>query len=200
VAPFDISTFEAPLTVPELRQGPVVLRPFTLSDLPLLRDAASDPYIPAITSVPPVYSDDEGRAFIARQHERASGGHGYSLVIAESSDPDRGVGALGVWLREIESGRASIGYWLVPSARGRKLAGWALRAAVSFCFSELCIPRLHLFVEPWNSASQRTAEFAGFAREALLRGWERIGDQQHDAYCYALLREEWVPDEGAPSA
>lgn len=199
VAPFDVFDFEAPLAVPELRQGPVVLRPFALSDLPLLREAATDAYIPAITSVPAVYSDDEGRAFISRQHERARGGHGYPFVIAEGSAPDRGVGALGVWLREIDSGRASIGYWIVPSARGRKLAGWSLRAAVTFCFSELSIPRLHLFVEPWNTASQRTAEFAGFTREALLRGWERIGDEQHDAYSYALLRQEWLSGPGAPA-
>jgi RimJ/RimL family protein N-acetyltransferase len=198
VAPFDVSDFEAPLAVPELRHGPVMLRPFALSDLPLLREAATDPYIADITSVPRVYGDDVGRAFIARQHERAFGGHGYPFVISEATDPDRGVGALGVWLREIESGRASLGYWLVPSARGRKLAGWALRAAVDFCFSELSIPRLHLFVEPWNTASQRTAEFAGFTREALLRGWERIGDEQHDAYSYALLREEWLPGPGSP--
>ena len=37
----------------------------------------------------------------------------------------------------------------------------------------LAIPRLHLFVEPWNAASARTAEAAGFDREATLRGWER---------------------------
>src|SRR6202034_2117197 len=105
VAPFDLSTFEAPLEVPELRRGPVILRPFALSDLPLVREASTDPYIPTITSVPSAYSDDEGRAFIERQQEHSVGGHGYPFVIAESSDPDRGVGSLGVWLREIDSGR-----------------------------------------------------------------------------------------------
>ena len=82
--------------------------------------------------------------------------------------------------------------WLIPEARGQHLAGWALRGVVAFAFEELAIPRLHLFVEPWNTASARTAEFAGFAREALLRGWERIGHQQHDAYSFVLLRDEWT--------
>jgi ribosomal-protein-alanine N-acetyltransferase len=190
---FELSAFAPPLLVPELRSGPTLMRPFTLADLPLVRQAASDPYIPTITSLPPIYSDDEGRAFIERQFARAQDGDGYPFVIAEATVPDRGVGALGLWLREIDSGRASIGYWLVPSARGKHLAGWALRGLVTFAFETLAIPRLHLFVEPWNLASQRTAEAAGFAREALLHGWERIDGAQHDVFSYALLRQDWEP-------
>jgi [ribosomal protein S5]-alanine N-acetyltransferase len=141
--------------------------------------------------VPRVYTDDAGRAYIERQHRRASGGDGYSFVIAETSDPSAGIGSIGLWLQEIESGRASIGYWVLDSARGHGRAAHALRGLVAFGFGELAIPRLHLFVEPWNVASSRTAEAAGFRREALLRGWERIDDEQHDAECFALLREDW---------
>jgi len=193
VTAFELSAFEPPLVVPELLSGPVLLRPFAPSDLSLVRQAATDPYIPTITSVPSVYSDDEGRAFIERQHAHAVDGHGYPFVVADATDPGRGMGALGLWLREIENGRASIGYWMAPSARGRQFAGWALRGVVSFAFEVLAIPRLHLFIEPWNIASQRTAAFAGFAQEALLRGWERIDHEQHDAFSYVLLRQEWSP-------
>jgi RimJ/RimL family protein N-acetyltransferase len=62
-----------------------------------------------------------------------------------------------------------------------------------FAFEKLAIPRVHLFVEPWNVASARTAESAGFRREATLRGWERIDGSQRDADCYAQLCSEWVP-------
>ena len=63
---------------------------------------------------------------------------------------------------------------------------------VSFAFGALSIPRLHLFVEPWNVASARTAEAAGFHREATLRGWERIDGEQRDADCFALLHSQWT--------
>jgi RimJ/RimL family protein N-acetyltransferase len=177
-----------------LTSGPALLRPFALTDLPLIRSAAEDPYIPAITSVPAVYSDDAGRAFIDRQHGLAFDGHGYPFVIADTTNPHHGLGALGLWLRDIESGRASIGYWVIPAARGDHRAAHALRAAVAFAFEELAIPRLQLFIEPWNVASQRTAETAGFTREALLHDWERVGDAQHDAYCYALLERGRKPN------
>jgi [ribosomal protein S5]-alanine N-acetyltransferase len=191
MTPFDLSVFDAPLRVPELHYGPILLRGFALSDLQLVRQAAEDPYIPSITSVPPTYSDDNGRAFIEQQHKLALGGHGYPFVIAEESNPHHGLGALGLWLREIENGRASIGYWVVPSARGRHTAGLALRAAATYAFEVLAIPRLQLFIEPWNAASLRTAEYGGFVQEAFLHGWERIGGTQHDAYCYALLQQDW---------
>lgn len=182
---FDLSTFEAPLTVPQLQSGPVLLRPFVPSDLPLIRHAASDPYIPAVTSVPLTYSDDEGRAFIERQQRQAAEGNGFLFVIADSTDPRQAFGGLGLWLHEIESGRASIGYWVIPTARGKNRAGWALRAVVAFAFESLAIPRLHLFIEPWNIASQRTAEFAGFTPRSAP---SRVGtDQRRPARRLLLL-------------
>jgi ribosomal-protein-alanine N-acetyltransferase len=189
---FDLEAFAPPLRVPRLSWPPLVLRPFEVADLGMVRQASDDALIPSITSIPREYTDDAGRAFIERQHERAAAGDGFSFVIAEEADPTAGVGSIGLWLQEIDSGRASLGYWVVARARGRGLAAHALRAVVQFAFGELGIPRLHLFVEPWNVASARTAEAAGFHREATLRGWERIDHEQRDADCFALLYGDWV--------
>jgi RimJ/RimL family protein N-acetyltransferase len=191
MSPFDPSAFSPPLRVPELSFAPAVLRPFAAGDLDLVRLAAADVRIPAISSVPPVYTEQAGQAFLERQWARATEGDGYSFVIAREDDRTSGVGSIGLWLQEIDSGRASIGYWLIADARGRGLAARAVRAVVAFAFGTLEIPRLHLFVEPWNVASARTAERAGFNREATLRGWERIDGEQRDADCFARLRTEW---------
>jgi [ribosomal protein S5]-alanine N-acetyltransferase len=188
---FDPTAFTPPLRVPQLASPPVVLRPYAPSDLPMVRQASTDDRIASISSVPRPYTDDAGRAYIERQRARGAEGDGFSFVIAHEVNPEVGIGSIGLWLQEIESGRASIGYWLVAGARGRGLASRALEAVVVFAFEEMAIPRLHLFVEPWNVASARTAEAAGFTREATLRGWERIDGAQRDADCFALLHEEW---------
>jgi RimJ/RimL family protein N-acetyltransferase len=190
---FDPAAFAPPLRVPVLTSGPVVLRPFEATDMPMVRLAAVDPVIPSITSVPRGYDEGEGRAFIERQYQRAAEGDGFSFVIAPAADPEHGVGSIGLWLSEIESGRASIGYWIVKSARGRGWAGDALRGLVAFAFGQLAIPRLQLFIEPWNIASVKTAISAGFVFEALLRDFERFDGKQHDAECYALLYADWAP-------
>ena len=90
---FDLTAFTPPLRVPELVRPPVVLRPYAVSDLAMVRRASADPLIPSISSVPRRYTDDAGRAFIARQHTRDAEGDGYSFVIAPESEPTAGIGS-----------------------------------------------------------------------------------------------------------
>lgn len=49
---------------------------------------------------------------------------------------------------------------------------------------------MELYVEPWNEGSWRAAERIGYAREGLLRSWQRVGDERRDMYMYSLLPED----------
>jgi RimJ/RimL family protein N-acetyltransferase len=177
----------APLDVPRLDAGDkFVLRPWRLDDLPLVREASSDSYIPLITTIPSTYSQEAGEAFVRRQWERASTGAGYPFVIVRVED-GRPLGMVGLWLKEQGEGRASLGYWLAGPARGQGIAAEALRAVVRWALADLRIPRLELYVEPWNAASQRTAEHVGFQREGLLRSWQQVGEERRDMIMYSML-------------
>ncbi len=168
----------AGLAMPTLPAGPFQLRPFRLADLDLVREAAQDPHIPLITTVPASFSAEAGRQFIERQWSRAELGAGYSFAIAEAA-MDRAVGQAGLWLRDISD--------------GRRAAGHAVAAIARWAFGDLRIPRLELYVEPWNEASIRTAEYAGFSREGLLRSWEEVGGVRKDMYMYSMLPAD-LPD------
>ena len=87
---FDLTAFTPPLRVPRLSWPPLVLRPFDVEDVDMVRQASDDPLIPSITSVPREYTDDAGIAFIQRQHERSSAGDGFSFVIAEEANQGSG--------------------------------------------------------------------------------------------------------------
>jgi ribosomal-protein-alanine N-acetyltransferase len=163
-----------------------VLRPWELGDLPLVREASSDDCIPLITTVPSTYSQAAGEAFVRRQWERASTGSGYPFVIVRAED-GQALGMVGLWLKDLNEGRASLGYWVVGSARGQGVAAEALRAVAAWALGDLQIPRLQLYVEPWNVASQRTAERAGFQREGLLRSWQQVGEERRDMIMYSML-------------
>ena len=65
----------------------------------------------------------------------------------------------------------------------------ALRSATDWAFANLAVHRASLFVEPWNEASQRTAESAGYEREVLLKQWQVVGGEPKDMYCYTRLRD-----------
>src|SRR2546430_5896090 len=150
------------LVVPVIEAGPYLLRPYRSDDLPLVEQAATDTYIPLVTTVPRPFTRDDGLAFIQRQYARAADGVGYPMVIAER-ESDRAVGAIGLWLDNAEAGRAAIGYWVIPAGRGRGAGCHALVAVTEWALRKLDLARVELFVEPWNLASIRTAERAGYA-------------------------------------
>jgi RimJ/RimL family protein N-acetyltransferase len=182
----------ATLIVPTLAAGLFRLRPFTLADTDAVREASNDPHIPLITTVPAAFTEDEGRRFIQRQWSRAEQGTGYSFAIADAGT-DRAVGQIGLWVKDLGEGRASVGYWVVRSARGHRAAARALQALARWALHELQVPRLELWVEPWNTASILTAEQAGFQREGLLRSWQEVGGTRRDMYMYARLPGDPVP-------
>jgi [ribosomal protein S5]-alanine N-acetyltransferase len=100
------------------------------------------------------------------------------------------VGTIGLWLRQLAEGRATAGYFVAPSARGRGIAAAALIALTSFAWT---VPRLHrieLHIEPWNTGSIKTAERAGYEREGLMRSHQEIGGQRRDMLLYATIKED----------
>lgn len=169
------------LTLPRLSRPPVVLRPFSAADTPAVREAALDPLIPLITTVPAVPDDTTLRAYLDRQQARAATGRGYSLAIADAAT-NEAVGQIGLWPHD--DGRASIGYWIAPSARRRGYASHALQALSQWGLGVLDVARLELYIEPDNEPSWRTAERAGYQREGLLRSWQTVGDDRRDMYMY----------------
>ena len=182
----------AALIVPTLAAGPFRLRPFKLSDMEVVREASADPLIPLITTVPAAFTENEGRSFIERQWSRAEQGTGYSFAIADAVT-DRAVGQAGLWLKDVAEGRASVGYWVAGSARGRRAAAFAVGSVVQWAHQQLQVPRLELYVEPWNIASIRTAERAGFQREGLLRSWQEVGGERKDMFMYSRLSTDPLP-------
>ncbi len=171
-------------TQPVIEAGVLRLRGFTTGDVELIISASTDALIPLITTVPETSGEAEARAYIARQNGRLPSGVGHAFAIARTSD-DLAVGYVG--LTFAEHGRASVGYWIGPDHRGHGHAALALGALGEWALADLSIPRLELYMEPWNEASIRTAEAAGFEREGLLRSWQVVGDARRDMWMYSRI-------------
>jgi RimJ/RimL family protein N-acetyltransferase len=91
-----------------------------MTDLACVEAASREGTIPTGTTVPEVYSDDAGRAWIDRQHARRAGGQGWSLAICDAVT-DRARGCVVLLLRP-QDGVAGLGYWLASDDRGRGYA------------------------------------------------------------------------------
>jgi len=151
----------------------VILRRWSPDDGPLLAEGARAAYIAKIEQL------ERTDALDLRVADR------WAWVVALDGDP---VGAIGAAARHVPR-MAELGYWVVPRARGCGVAKAAVAQAVGLLFAD-GVERIQATVEPWNEASRRTLEGAGFTREGLLRGYIAYpGEPRGDVYLYALLSE-----------
>lgn len=169
--------------------GSVRLRAFTEGDVDMVVELSGDPYVPLTGSLPPHCDRHDARAYIERQHDRARTGYGWSFCIADA-DSDEPLGQAGLWLAGLPGGRAAAGYCVAPPHRGRGRARDALVALTAFAWRVPDLHRVELYIEPWNQASVRTAEAAGYSREGLLRRHQEIGGRRVDMLIFDALRPE----------
>jgi RimJ/RimL family protein N-acetyltransferase len=92
------------------------------------------------------------------------------------------------------AGRGSVGYWLLPEARGKGLATRAVRLVATWALRDLGLARLALMTEPSNDASQCVAERSGFRREGVLRSYAEIDGRRIDYVVFSLLPSDLEHD------
>jgi RimJ/RimL family protein N-acetyltransferase len=78
-----------------------------------------------------------------------------------------------------------VGYWLLPSARGRGLATRAVRLLAAWAIRALALD-LRLLTEPGNERSQRVAERSGFIRTGVLPGRAEEDGRRIDHVLFSL--------------
>lgn len=168
-----------------LSDGRFGVRPWAEADLDCVRQASADPEIPRGTTVPAVFTPEDGLAFIHRQWSRAAEGVGVSQAIVDVAD-DRAIGLVIVSLRP-QPGVGGLGYWTVPGARGRGAATAALRLVTPWSFDALGLQRLEAWVSPDNAGSQRVLANAGFQQEGRLRNFFATEAGPADALVFSAI-------------
>lgn len=176
-----------PKITPTLTDSGITLRGYRRTDAAMISEASRDDTIPHI---PREVRDGEHAVmkYIADNAMRPSRRHGYAFIIedAETLEP---VGHIGAWFGNVVHGRIISGYWVVDRHRGKGYAPRALELLTRWLGTLNAITRIELHIEPWNAASIRTAESAGYTREALMRRWQIVDGYPRDMYMYAYLPE-----------
>jgi RimJ/RimL family protein N-acetyltransferase len=177
---------------PVLSGVQVRLRPWTVDDADVVFAACQDAEIQRWTTVPSPYSHDDAVGYVTTFAPQAweQGDAVFAIVDAATGEPVGSIGAHGV-----RGGTAEVGYWVAAPARGRGLAGDALRTLARWCLREAGVARVELVVDPTNGASLRVAEAAGFVAEGTLRRRLVVRGRRIDVVMYSLL-----PDDAAAQA
>ncbi|MER6343578.1 GNAT family N-acetyltransferase [Streptomyces sp. NPDC001595] len=134
------------------------------------------------------------RSKVAESAEAAAGSVSLRVADAETGEV---LGHIGVNAIDRVMSVAHVGYWVLPEARGRRVAGRALALAAPWAFTGLGLHRLELGHALGHDASCRVAERCGFRYEGTLRGamWE---SGRQDAYRDVHLHARLATDEVEP--
>ncbi len=163
---------------PPLADAVVSLRPLAAVDIATVEAALDDPEICRWFDNRGVSASEVVERAAARWH--AAEGAEFAVL-----DAGECVGS--VWLTLGVDSRATVGYWLLPDARGKGLITHALVLVSRWAFDELGVKRIGLLADPRNLASVRLAERAGFHREGVLRSWVDVNGERVDHLLFSLL-------------
>jgi RimJ/RimL family protein N-acetyltransferase len=168
----------------ELRDGDLVLRPWTEADIDAIVAGCNDPDVAHwIPTIPHPYTREDALAFI-----RGEVTPDHTALAIELDG--HVVGGIGMGLNS-HGYRATMGYWMATGMREQGICTRALRLLSRHALVDLEVQRVDLITDPENVASQRVAEKVGFRREGVMRAHLRHPDGRiRDSVMFSLLPGE----------
>jgi ribosomal-protein-alanine N-acetyltransferase len=133
---------------------------------------------------------DPDAAWVRERVATADQRDGFEMAItSDGSDAFRGVVA--VHHVEPDHGRAEVGFWLVPEARGARLGVRAVALVVGWLFEHAGLRRVEMTTIPENGGALALAQRLGFSQEGVLRQRDLERGRPVDIVWFGLLRDEW---------
>ncbi|WP_433792092.1 GNAT family N-acetyltransferase [Actinoplanes sp. CA-252034] len=173
---------------PEIHGDRLTMRPWRETDVAAVVAAFADPAIQRwhCRSLSP----DEAREWIALWQSRWRAETDAGWAITEN---EQVTGQIALRHVDLPEGLAQISYWVLPDARGRRLAPRALTALTGWAFRDLGLHRLELSHSTANTPSCRVAAQSGYLLEGTRRSAARHADGWHDMHAHARLATDLTP-------
>jgi RimJ/RimL family protein N-acetyltransferase len=178
------------LPVPEdLTRDGIALRRLRARDAGAFAAAfRDDPALGTLIGAEEDPTDNAVRRFIARQPGLRARGEFLGLAVTDLT----GRPFLGhVMLHTLawRHRRAEVGYWLVPSARGRGIGRAAVSLVVEWAFGTLELERIEITTTPDNAAALGLAASLGFVEEGVMVARNLERGRRVDVVLLARLRK-----------
>ncbi|XOV88079.1 MAG: GNAT family N-acetyltransferase [Pseudomonadota bacterium] len=175
------------MAIPTLKSEYVTLRPFTVSDAPVVQKLAGAFEVADTTlTIPHPYADGAAETWIAMHEPAFDAGKGATFAIVQE---DEVKGAISLMSIEPDH-QAELGYWVGVPYWGRGLCTAAGTLVVAFAFSSLSLQRLHARHLSRNPASGRVLRKLGFTHEGSRRGHVMKWGKLEDVEEYGLMAEK----------
>lgn len=180
----------------ELTDDRLLLRPPRAEDAPAVYRACQDPDIQRWTTVPSPYTEDDAKHYtdeIAPAAWTSGDGGLFTVFDRATGELLASIALMHITEREVPTGgRAEIGYWCAPWARGRGVMTDAARLVCRWGFEQLGLARIDWYAEVGNEGSRRIAEKLGFTIEGVQRLRLVNKGERRDGWVGGLLREDFA--------
>ena len=181
-APGAVTTASVLVVIFPITGTSILLRPFTLHDVPQVHQVYSDPEVMRYVGRGAV-ADLAATTSMVRQYMAHQDAHGYGFWAVVDKASGMVIGDAG--LAQTIHGEVEMGYTLGRAwwgaGRGTQAAGLCVRAA----FDELEITALRALVEAPNRGSRHVLEKLGFVQDGVTMAFDR------EHLVYRLLRADW---------
>lgn len=169
-----------PAPDPSLTDGIVMLRKPGERDLDAIDRGINDPDVIRWFGQPIMTATE----LLELNRTRWRTGTGATFAICGPNDECVGH----VFLNMSDARRGTVGYWLLPEARGLGYATRSVRLVSRWAIRDVRVDDLRLFTEPWNEASLRVAERSGFRREGILRAHGEVDGRPVDHVAFSIAQ------------
>ena len=180
----------------ELTDDRLLLRAPRPEDAAAVFRACQDPEIQRWTTVPSPYTEEHATQFVTEIGPTAwASGEGASFVVLDRRTGEllASVGLDHITERDVAAGgRAELGYWCAPWARGRGVMTDAAGRVCRWGFDELGPARIDWYAEVGNAGSRRVAEKLGLRIEGMQRSRLVNKGERRDGWVGGLLRQEFA--------
>ncbi len=160
-----------------------------------LRGVLDEEFLRWNTPLKPITDRIGARESLRRRAEEGRAGSAVSFCVTDAADGTV-LGHLAFQPVDPVSRSARVGYWVLPEARGHRVAARALRLAGDWAFTRLGLHRVELGHAMGHLASCRIAEQCGYPAEGVLRG-AMFAAGRHDAFRDVHLHARLASDHAA---
>ncbi len=168
------------------------LRPWSTTDAPVIPLAMQDPLVRQYASH---LLDDRDAALAAIHSWSDQWGQGNGAAWAITGPGEQVLGQIRFGLFDAHLATGSVGYWLLPEARGRSLASIALARSSSTVFRRMGWHRIELYHAVENARSCTVARRGGYPQEGVMRQAMRypVDGRRSDEHLHARLTSDPEP-------